>query len=169
MSDPGYTGGRGLVISGAIVIGLNLFVTIMVAAYLLSFDALVTMGVETGLAPVVIPMGLTVVIPSWFVGVPLLAIGRSRQRGPVKGAVWAWIVALAAVPVSLFLLLLVVDASLSAYSARTADPVPAWAANAAVALVPLAVVLAFAAVAWLVWGKPAQPAKSDGPQPLPTA
>lgn len=64
MSDPGYTGGRGLVISGAIVIGLNLFVTIMVAAYLLSFDALVTMGVETGLAPVVdLLMSMSLQVP----------------------------------------------------------------------------------------------------------
>lgn len=147
------TPGRGLVASGALLIALTLITTIMVASYLLFFDSLVAMGVATGLGPMLIPIGLAVVIPSWYVGVPLLAIGRSRQRGPVKGAVIAWIVALAAVPVALILLLLVVNASVTAFYAGTAEPVPVWAGYIVIALVPLAVISALAAVAWLARGK----------------
>ena len=156
MSEAVHTRGRGLVISGALLIALNLIVTIVVAAYLRFFDALVAMGVDTGLGPALIPIGLAVDIASWFVGVPLLAIGRSRQRGPVKGAVFAWIVALAAVAVALVLLLFIVNASVTAFYAGTAEPVPAWIIYASIASVPLTIISAYAAVAWLAWGTPAR-------------
>lgn len=161
MSDTARKG-RGLVISGVLLIALTLIVTFVVAAYILFFDSLVAMGVATGLASVMVPIGLAIVTPSWFVGVPLLAIGRSRQRGPVKGAVLAWIVALAAVPVALVLLLIVLDASVTAFYAGTAEPVPMWVTYAIIALVPLAIVSAFAAVAWLASGKPARDPATQG-------
>lgn len=80
MSEAVHTRGRGLVISGALLIALNLIVTIVVAAYLRFFDALVAMGVDTGLGPALIPIGLAVDIASWFVGVPS---SRSDARGSV--------------------------------------------------------------------------------------
>ena len=119
--------GRGLVIAGGILTVLSLIVSIAVAvnwfilfldpntrgiAYFAGFLALLVLGA-----------------PTWYIGVPLLATGRSQQRGPVKRSVLAWIIAMAFLPAVL------ISGALGSLSL-------------------LAFVPSVAATAWLVWGKP---------------
>ncbi len=150
MSDIATPRGKGLVISGALLAGLPLVFAIVWATYAAASrvfsDALI----------MVTTIGLPFVLPTWFLGVALLAIGRSRQRGPVKASVVAWIVALAAVPAAMLVFIGAYSTSLDALYAGASEPLPPVGNYAVVALTPLAVVASLVAVAWLVWGKPAQ-------------
>ncbi|MBM3688065.1 MAG: hypothetical protein FJW80_00130 [Actinobacteria bacterium] len=97
MSDRPQRPGRGLVIAGAILTGISVLVT--VSAGVDSIRAL-TAERTYGIAFFGILLYWTILAaPTWYVGVPLLGIGRTQQRGPVKYSVWAWVVALAVLPV----------------------------------------------------------------------
>ena len=73
---------------------------------------------------------LVLAVPTWYIGVPLLATGRSQQRGPVRRSVLAWVIALVLLPLVFI-----------------AMAMPVF-------MFPLAFVPSVAATAWLVWGKP---------------
>lgn len=120
--------GRGLVIAGAILTVLSLLILIAVAVnwFVLALDPN-TRGIAY--FPGFLAL-LVLAAPTWYIGVPLLATGRSQQRGPVKRSVLAWVIALIYLPV------LVIAGSLGL-------------------LFLLAFVPSVAATAWLVWGKPA--------------
>lgn len=152
MSDITTPRGRGLVISGALVAGVPLVFAIVWATFAAAS------GVFGDALIMLTTIGLPFVSPTWFLGVALLAIGRSRQRGPVKASVLAWIVALAAVPAAFVAFLFVYSNSLAASYADASEPLPPIGNYAVVALTPLAIVASLVAVAWLVWGKPAQSA-----------
>ena len=99
MSDTTQRPGRGFVIAGAILTGISVLVT--VSAGVDSIRAL-TAERTYGIAFFgILLYWMILAAPTWYVGVPLLGLGRSRQRGPVKYSVWAWVVALAVLPVVL--------------------------------------------------------------------
>lgn len=119
--------GRGLVIAGGILTVLSLIVSIAVAVnwFFLFLDPN-TRGIAYFAGFLAL---LVLAAPTWYIGVPLLATGRSQQRGPVKRSVLAWIIAMAFLPA-------------------------VFIAGALGALLLLAFVPSVAATAWLVWGKP---------------
>ncbi len=175
MSDIATPRGKGLVISGALVAGVPLVFAIVWATFAAAngvfADALITLTT----------IGLPFVSPTWFLGVALLAIGRSRQRGPVKASVVAWIVALAAVPAAILVFIVAYSTSLDALYAGASEPLPpvgnyavvalmglptvglllasaasgaTWVFYALIAAIPLSIVAMIGGLAWLVWGKP---------------
>jgi hypothetical protein len=119
--------GRGLVIAGGILTVLSLIVSIAVAVnwFFLFLDPN-TRGIAYFAGFLAL---LVLAAPTWYIGVPLLATGRSQQRGPVKSSVLAWIIAMTFLPA-------------------------VFIAGALGSLLLLAFVPSVAATAWLVWGKP---------------
>ncbi|MGI9196651.1 MAG: hypothetical protein ACR2KE_04240 [Candidatus Nanopelagicales bacterium] len=137
--------GRGLVVAGAIVTIASLAVTVLAVAYFIA-----GMGASSEAMSMVFPFllmfWLLLAIPSWMLGIGLLGAGRQQQRGPVRGHVAAWIVAMAALPVIVLLLILAIVASGSS---------PVFF-DALLVSIPLMLIASLAAGAWLVWGKPAR-------------
>ena len=92
---------------------------------------------------------LVLLTPIWVVGIALLGVGRSKQRGRVRGAIVAWILAVGGLP---GIAILIAAGN--------------WAGNSGgidgtgIALmiilsgIPVLSVLALASGAWLVWGRP---------------
>ena len=101
---------------------------------------------------------LALATPTWTLGIVLLGIGRQRQRGQVRGAIAAWIIALAGLP-------LVGSLLMGAVSSAGSDGVPV-VFIALVVSIPLAIIGSLAAGAWLVWGRPANPTPAS-PSPPP--
>lgn len=140
MAETSAKPGRAMVISGGILSGLALAITGAAVVYFI-------VGIQDGPAamsmifPFLLLGWLTIAGPAWFIGLPLLAIGRTHQRGPVRGATAAWIVALMGLPTVGTLLF-------SAASGAT------WAFYALIAAIPLSIVAMIGGLAWLVWGKP---------------
>ena len=140
MTETSAKSGRGLVVSGGILSGLSLVMTGAAVVYFI-------VGIQDGpeamsmIFPFLLLGWLTIAGPAWFIGLPLLAIGRSQQRGPVRGATAAWIVALMGLPTVGLLLA-------SAASGAT------WVFYALIAAIPLSIVAMIGGLAWLVWGKP---------------
>jgi hypothetical protein len=145
--------GRGLVIAGSIVTGLYLIPAIVLIVWMV--DAYIRAG---GAAGMVFPYWLfafIVITPAWIGGIVLLGAGRTRQRGPVKAAIPAWIIAIGAIPTIPVVLAI----------ALTTDTTSEIASKAlAYALVygtPALIALAFLAGAWLVLGRPRTPAANN--------
>ena len=92
---------------------------------------------------------LLALTPLWIIGIALLGAGRSQQRGPVKGATAAWILAIGGMPAIGFLMTVV----LSLLNAGQ-DSLGGIAFGALVVGIPLLTVLALVSGAWLTWGKP---------------
>ncbi len=146
MTASGQRAGRPLVISGGIITGLSLLVTALAVVYFIH-GALTAPEAMSMVFPFVLLGWIILACPTWVIGVPLLAVGRSRQRGPVKGATAAWIVALAGLPIVLFLV----------GSAISGSPEVLYAL---VVAIPLAIVSSVVGLVWLVWGAPADGAQT---------
>ena len=97
MSEPTRSPGRGFIIAGGILTGLSVLGTI--AACVATISAL-TAERTYGIAFFgILLYWMILAAPTWYVGVPLLGLGRTQQRGPVKFAVLAWVIALILLPV----------------------------------------------------------------------
>lgn len=97
MSETLERRGRGLVIAGGILTGFSVVVSIAAAVATIS-----AMSAERvyGIAFFgILLYWVILAAPTWYVGVPLLGLGRTQQRGPVKYATLAWVVALLMLPV----------------------------------------------------------------------
>lgn len=136
--------GRGLVVAGAILTAASLAVSGLALAYVIA-----GMGASSAAMSMVFPFllmfWLLLAIPSWMLGIGLLGAGRQQQRGPVRGHVAAWIVAMVALPVIVLLLVLAIVASGSS----------SIFFFALVGSIPLMLIASLVAGAWLVWGRPA--------------
>ena len=92
---------------------------------------------------------LLALTPLWIIGIVLLGAGRSQQRGPVKGATAAWILAIGGMP-AIGLLLSAVMSLLGAGQ----DSLSGVAFAALLVGIPVLTVLALVSGAWLTWGRP---------------
>lgn len=128
--SPGQTRGRGLVVAGGILTVLSVAVSVAAAVNWVVFLATDEQGIAFFW---ILVYWFILAAPTWYVGVPLLAIGRSQQRGPVKLSVLAWVIAMA-------LLLFVLVAT--------------GIGNWQFVVFPVSFLPSVAAAAWLVWGKP---------------
>lgn len=138
--------GRGLVITGSIVTGIYLTLAIVLIVWMV--DAYIMDG---GAAGMVFPYWLFVFIaitPAWIGGIILLGAGRTQQRGPVKGAIPAWIIAIGAIPT--------IPTFALGFASAT-DDVQVIAVYAVVYGTPTLPALALIAGAWLTFGKPRTP------------
>lgn len=137
--------GRGLVISGAIITGISLAITLAAIVYFI--DGMVRSAEAMSMVfPFLLLGWLALAIPTWTVGILLLGMGRQKQRGVVRGSTVAWIVAVGALPVIGFLLSSAMGAAMGGSSIVF---------YALIASIPLMIVLSIVAGAWLVWGKSA--------------
>jgi hypothetical protein len=142
--------GRGLVIAGAILVIVYLIPAIVLIGWFLW-----GLAEEAGPMGIVFPfwvMALLTLTPLWIVGIALLGAGRTQQRGPVKGAVPAWILAVGGMPAIGLLL----TAAISLLSAGQ-DSLGEVAFYALLVGIPLLTVLALVSGAWLTWGKTRTP------------
>ncbi|MFM9135091.1 MAG: hypothetical protein ACKOT0_06615 [bacterium] len=150
MSSPHEASGRGLVVSGAIVVVLYLVPTLALVVWFVSG----LVGGGDVAASMIFPfwlMGLLALTPLWIIGILLLGFGRRRQRGPVKGDVAAWIVAIAGIPaigVLFGFLLSLIQAMPSGEGVGLSQ----FAFVAFVISIPVLFLAALAAGAWLAWG-----------------
>ena len=139
--------GRGLVITGSILVGLYLVPAVVLITWfvwgLLSAMQAASMVFIYWLG------ALLTLTPLWIIGIALLGAGRSRQRGPVKGAVGAWVLAIGGMPAIGGILAAVI----SLVSAGQ-DSLGSVALAALLVGIPLLTVLALVSGAWLTWGKP---------------
>jgi hypothetical protein len=148
------TRGRGLVIAGAILLGLYLLPVLAILVLTLRYLIYVMRGVEEGGEGIFLIMvfySLVLLAPLWFVGIALLGAGRSNQRGPVRGAIAVWILAVCGLPVSAVLIAVAMWALCGDASCRA----PFYSALT-IAFVGIAVLtpIVVASVAWLIWGRP---------------
>lgn len=149
VTQPRPRPGRGLVIAGSIVTGLYLIPAIALIVWMV--DAYIR---EAGAAGMVFPYWLFVFIaitPVWIGGIILLGAGRTQQRGPVKGAIPAWIIAIGAIPTIPIIFAI----------ALTTDTTSQIAAYALVYGTPALIALAFLAGAWLTLGRPRTPTANN--------
>jgi hypothetical protein len=138
--------GRGLVIAGAILVVLYIFPTVV---WLVGMGWAFIRQQELPLQFLIWFFALVLMTPIWVIGIALLGVGRSRQRGRVRGAIVAWILAVGGLPG----IAIVIAAGNWAGSSG-------GAAGTGIALaviltgIPVLSVLALASGAWLVWVRP---------------
>lgn len=142
MADSPQATGRGMVITGSVITVVSLLITGAAVAYFVT-GMISSPEAMSMVFPFLLIGWLTFAMPTWFIGVPVLGLGRARQRGPVKGAKAAWVVTLAGLPTVAVLLFL------------TAASGASVAFNSLIVAIPIAIVAMIGGVAWLVWGKPA--------------
>ncbi len=141
------TRGRGLVVSGAI----------LVVAYLVPAMAMIIWFVwglwssaeAASMVFVFWLFALLALTPLWIIGIALLGAGRTQQRGPVTGATAAWILAIGGMPA--------IGAVLSAVMSLVSsgqDSLGGLAFAALIIAIPVLTVLALVSGAWLTWGRP---------------
>lgn len=138
--------GRGLVIAGAILVGLYLLPAVAMIAWFIS--GLITSDETMGMVFPFWLMALLALTPLWLAGIAMLGIGRAQQRGPVAGAVIAWILALGGMPAIGFILTMTISLAGSGQ-----DGVASASFVALLISIPLLTVLALLSGAWLTWGR----------------
>jgi len=146
--------GRGLVIAGAILVGLYLIPVLAILVFTLRYLIYVMRGVVEGgegIYLIILAYSLVLLAPLWFVGIALLGVGRSKQRGPVRGAIAVWILAVCGLPVSAALIAVAMWALCDDASCRAPFYSGLPIAFVGIALLTPVVV---ASVAWLIWGRP---------------
>ena len=146
--------GRGLVIAGAILLGLYLIPVVVILVLALRYLIYVMRGVEEGgegIFLIILFYVLVTLAPLWFVGIALIGVGRTKQRGPVRGAVAVWILAVCGLPVSAALIAVAMWALCDDAGCRA--PVDSVFTIAFVGIGVLTPVVV-ASVAWLIWGRP---------------
>ena len=94
-------------------------------------------------------LALLALTPLWIVGIALLGSGRSQQRGRVKGATAAWVLAIGGMPA----IAVVLGATVALVNTGQ-DTVGGLAFAALLVVIPLLTVLALLSGAWLTWGRP---------------
>ena len=145
--SPQPTRGRGLVIAGAILVVIYLVPAVALIAWFVW--GLLTAAEAASMVFVFWLFALLALTPLWIIGIALLGAGRSQQRGPVKGATAAWILAIGGMP-AIGLLLSAVMSLLGAGQ----DSLSGVAFAALLVGIPVLTVLALVSGAWLTWGKP---------------
>lgn len=145
--SPQPTRGRGLVIAGAILVVVYLVPAVALIAWFVW--GLLTAAEAASMVFVFWLFALLALTPLWIIGIVLLGAGRSQQRGPVKGATAAWILAIGGMP-AIGLLLSAVMSLLGAGQ----DSLSGVAFAALLVGIPVLTVLALVSGAWLTWGKP---------------
>ena len=141
------TRGRGLVIAGAILVGIYLVPAVALIAWFVW--GLFTSMEAASMVFVFWLVALLALTPLWVIGIALLGAGRSQQRGSVRGATIAWILAIGGMPAIGFLMTVV----MSLLNAGQ-DSLGGIAFAAFVVGIPVLTVLALVSGAWLTWGKP---------------
>ena len=141
------TRGRGLVIAGAILVGLYLVPAVALITWFVW--GLFTSAEAASMVFVFWLFALLALTPLWVVGIALLGAGRSQQRGRVTGATAAWILAIGGMP-AIGLLLSAVMSLLGAGQ----DSLSGVAFAALLVGIPVLTVLALVSGAWLTWGRP---------------
>lgn len=138
--------GTGLVVTGAVFLGIGILVTVGALAFFISgmstpdgdqamsmiFPFLIMAWIIFGAAP-------------WYLGLVLVAIGRRQQRGPVTGEVIWWIFGCAVYPGVFFQLSLLVAG---------VGSVPTLFIFAV--SIPVFILLSWVGAALLIWGRPKQ-------------
>ena len=148
------TRGRGLVIAGAILLGLYLLPVLAILVLTLRYLIYVMRGVEEGgegIFLIILFYSLVLLSPLWFVGIALLGVGRSKQRGPVRGTIAVWILAVCGLPVSAVLIAVAMWAFCDDAGCRA----PFYSAFT-IAFIGIGVLtpVVVASLAWLIWGRP---------------
>jgi hypothetical protein len=146
--------GRGLVIAGAILLGLYLLPVVVILVVTLRYLIYVMRGVEEsgeGIFLIILFYLLVLLAPLWFVGIALIGVGRSKQRGPVRGAIAVWILAVCGLPVSAALIAVAMWAFCDDAGCRA----PFYSAFT-IAFIGIGVLtpVVVASVAWMIWGRP---------------
>ena len=144
---PPPTRGRGLVISGAILVVIYLVPAVVLIGWFVW--GLFASAQAASMVFVFWLFALLALTPLWIIGIALLGAGRSQQRGPVTGATAAWILAIGGMP-AIGVLLSAVTSLLSAGQ----DSLGGFAFVALLVGIPVLTVLALVSGAWLTWGKP---------------
>ena len=145
-SAPPPARGRGLVIAGSILVVLYL---VPVVVWLAGIAWALIRQQELPIEFLIWFFALVILTPVWVVGIALLGAGRSQQRGRVKGAIVAWIVAVGGLP---GIAVLIAAANWAGSSGGTAGT--GIALTIILSGIPVLSVLGLAAGAWLVWGRP---------------
>ena len=144
---PAAARGRGLVIAGAILVVLYLVPALAMLLWFLW--GLATSPEAMSMVFAFWLLALLLLTPLWVAGIALLGTGRSQQRGAVKGATLAWILAIGGMP-AIGALMAVSIALLSAGQ----DSIGGVSFVLLVIGIPVLTVLASLSGAWLTWGKP---------------
>lgn len=147
LPDRAPSRGRGLVVSGAILVGLYLLPAVALIAWFV-WGLLTSMEAMSMVFAFWI-VALLALTPLWIVGIALLGAGRSQQRGPVRAATAAWVLAIGGMP-TIGVLLTAVTSLLGVGQ----EALGGFAFALLVAGIPVLTVLALASGAWLTWGKP---------------
>lgn len=136
-----------MVIAGAILVGIYLVPAAALIAWFVW--GLFTSMQAASMVLVFWLFALLALTPLWIIGIALLGAGRSQQRGPVKGATAAWILAIGGMP------------AIGAILAATfwllnagQDSLGGFAFAGLLLGIPLLTVLALVSGAWLTWGRP---------------
>lgn len=138
--------GRGLVMAGAILVGVYLVPAVALIGWFLW--GLLTASEAMSMVFVFWLLALMALTPAWVIGILLLGVGRARQRGPVTGAPVAWVLAVGGLPAVGALLALAV-----ALAGSQTEGVAAASFVALVVGIPLLCLLALLSGAWLTWGR----------------
>lgn len=139
------TRGRGLVIVGAILVGIYLVPAFALIAWFVW--GLFTSMEAASMVFAFWLVALLALTPLWVIGIALLGAGRSQQRGPVRGATTAWILAIGGMPA--------IGALLSTtVSLAGSESLGSLMFAALIVGIPVLTVLALVSGAWLTWGKP---------------
>ena len=136
-----------LVIAGAILVVLYLIAAIAMLVWFIS--GLVTSPEAMSMVFVFWLFALLMLTPVWVGGIALLGSGRARQRGPVAGAVIAWILAIGGFPAIGAILM-----TLISFIPAANDSLVGVAFAVVVIGIPVLALLALLGGAWLTWGKP---------------
>lgn len=138
--------GRGLVISGAILV---MFYVVPAVIWLVGLGWALIREQELPLQFLIWFFALVLMTPVWVIGIALLGVGRSRQRGRVRGATVSWILAVGGLPGIAILIAAGNWAGSSGGMSGTGI-----ALTIILSGVPVLSALALASGAWLVWGRP---------------
>ena len=138
--------GRGLVIAGAILVVLYIVPTVV---WLVGLGWALIRQQELPMQFLIWFFALVLLTPIWVVGIALLGVGRSKQRGRVRGAIVAWILAVGGLPGIAILIA-------AGHWAGNSGGIDGTGIALTIILsgIPVLSVLALASGAWLVWGRP---------------
>lgn len=141
--DIGQGLGRGLTVTGSILLLVYLLMTVLLLVFLTDggHQSPLTDGLEK-VVPLVWAFWV-LALPVWSAGVITLGRGRQRRRGRVKGARIAWSAALSALPAVLILFIVIIAAA-----------VPFSSAGIYLIIASVVVLLISPIGAgWLIWGR----------------
>jgi len=139
--------GRGLVIAGAIITVVYLVPALALIVWFVW--GLIDASEARSMVFLFWLIALLALTPLWLIDIALLGVGRSRQRGPVRGATAAWVLAVGGLPAIGALISVVLESASSGQ-----DGLVTIAFVALVVGIPVLLALALGSGAWLTWGRP---------------